>query len=230
MKQKKWLLPLCIFAALLLCVLLHLASGFTISTGRCLMAEPANCFMVVDNRPVKLNYKGKINFQTGDKLLVLHQNVYAESYPEQTRAYLILKTGSGTKNLVPKREQEILIETANPPERILTASEITTVRIALEDSKELYHKPNLAGTVETNDPELIALVAALRDGLIPRDVNRPMDFPRYVITFVADDGCTNVWRLDQIGVINGDHLGLGNHWLDSSEPYNMVTAVFESLS
>ena len=230
MKKKKWLLPLCIAAAVLLCVLFHMASGFTVSTGRCLMAEPTNCFMLIDDRPVKLNHKGKINFQTGDKLLVLHQNVYAESYPEQTRAYLILKTGSGTKNLVPKKEQKILIETANPPERILTASEITTVRIALENNTEAYHNPELAETVETTDPELIALVVALRDGLNGRDVNRPMDFPRYVITFLADDGCTNDWRLDQIGVINGDHLGLGNHWLDSSEPYSMVTAIFESLS
>ena len=110
MKKKKWLLPLCIFAAVLLCVLLHMASGFTISAGRCLMAEPANCFMVVDNRPVKLNYKGKINFQTGDKLLVLHQNVYAESYPEQTRAYLILKTGSGSADDVPQAAKDVLIE------------------------------------------------------------------------------------------------------------------------
>ena len=109
MKRKKWLLPLCIFAAVLLCILLHMASGFTVSTGRCLMAEPTKCFMAVDDRPVRLNYSGKINFQPGDKLLVLHQNVYAESYPEQTRAYLILKTGGGSANDVPQAARDALI-------------------------------------------------------------------------------------------------------------------------
>ena len=109
MKKKKWLLPLCIAAAVLLCVLFHMASGFTVSTGRCLMAEPTNCFMLIDDRPVRLNHKGKINFQTGDKLLVLHQNVYAESYPEQTRAYLILKTGSGSQDDVPQAAKDALI-------------------------------------------------------------------------------------------------------------------------
>ena len=110
MKKKKWLLPLCIVAAVLLCILLHMASGFTVSTGRCLMAEPAKCFMAVDDRPVRLNYSGKINFQPGDKLLVLHQNVYAESDPEQTRAYLILKIGSGTEADVPQKARDALIE------------------------------------------------------------------------------------------------------------------------
>jgi hypothetical protein len=69
--------------------------------------------MVYDGRPIHLSYGGNKDFATGYKLLIVHQSAFAESYPEQTRAYFIVKIGSGSEDDIPEKVFDVLIETGN---------------------------------------------------------------------------------------------------------------------
>jgi len=46
-------------------------------------------------------------------LLIIHQSAFAESYPEQTRAYFIIKIGAGSVEDIPQKAIDVLIETGN---------------------------------------------------------------------------------------------------------------------
>ena len=85
-------------------------SGIQVSKVRCVVADNGTLFMVYENRPVVLNGIKEHEFQTGDMLLVCHAGAFAESYPEQVKAYKAIRLKQGTKEDVPKEVLDILIE------------------------------------------------------------------------------------------------------------------------
>ena len=88
-------------------------AGKQITVARCVVNENGTLYMVYDERPVVLNYTKDTDYKTGDKLLIIHSNAFAESYPEQTRASFIMKIGSGTAADIPQKVFDVLIETGN---------------------------------------------------------------------------------------------------------------------
>ena len=106
-----------ILGVVLAIVLIGLAilflSGNQFTVARCIVTENGSLYMVYDDRPVKLSYDGDTDYKTGDKLLIAHQSAFAESYPEQTRAYFVMKLGSGLLEDIPQKALDVLIETGN---------------------------------------------------------------------------------------------------------------------
>lgn len=102
-----------IVAFVLIGMVAILLSGNQITVARCIVSDNESLYMVYDERPVKLNNEKETNYQTGDKLLIVHQSAFAESYPEQTRAYLIIKIGNGSEDDIPQGAFDVLIETGN---------------------------------------------------------------------------------------------------------------------
>ena len=86
-------------------------SGNQITIARCIVTENGSLYMVYDERPVRISAGG--DYQTGDKLLIIHANAFAESYPEQARTVFVMKLGSGTKEDIPQKAFDVLIETGN---------------------------------------------------------------------------------------------------------------------
>ena len=106
-----------IIAAVLVLALLGIAvlflSGNQITVARCIVTENGGLYMVYDERPVRISAGEDKDFQTGDKLLVVHASAFAESYPEQARTIFVMKIGSGTKDDIPQKAFDVLIETGN---------------------------------------------------------------------------------------------------------------------
>ena len=106
-----------IIAAVLALALLGLAvlflSGNQITVARCIVTENGGLYMVYDERPVRISAGEDKDYQTGDKLLIVHASAFAESYPEQARAVFVMKIGSGTKADIPQKALEVLTETGN---------------------------------------------------------------------------------------------------------------------
>ena len=106
-----------IIAAVLALALLGIAvlflSGNQITVARCIVTENGGLYMVYDERPVRISAGEDKDFQTGDKLLVVHASSFAESYPEQARTIFVMKIGSGTKEDIPQKALDVLIETGN---------------------------------------------------------------------------------------------------------------------
>ena len=106
-----------IIAAVLALALLGLTalflSGNQITVARCIVTENGGLYMVYDERPVRISAGEDKDFQTGDKLLVVHASAFAESYPEQARTIFVMKIGSGTKDDIPQKAFDVLIETGN---------------------------------------------------------------------------------------------------------------------
>jgi len=69
--------------------------------------------MVYDERPVRISAGEDKDYQTGDKLLIVHASAFAESYPEQARTIFVMKIGSGTKDDIPQKALDVLTETGN---------------------------------------------------------------------------------------------------------------------
>ncbi len=117
MKKKGHTITLSVIGAVVALVLIFFAvvvfSGNQISIARCVVTENGSLYMVFDDRPVLLSYNESTDYKTGDKLLIVHQSAFAESYPEQTRAYLIIKIGSGSEKDIPQKAIDVLIETGN---------------------------------------------------------------------------------------------------------------------
>ena len=106
-----------IIAAVLALALLGIAvlflSGNQITVARCIVTENGGLYMVCDDRPVRISAGEDKNYQTGDKLLIVHASAFAESYPEQARTVFVMKIGSGTKEDIPQKALDVLTETGN---------------------------------------------------------------------------------------------------------------------
>ncbi len=114
MKNKKWFIPVIIIVSILLLGVAGVYfSGNQITVARCIISDNNRVYMVYDDRPVGLAYGKDTDYQTGDKLLIIHKSAFAESYPESTRAYLMIKIASGSKDDVPQKALGVLIETGN---------------------------------------------------------------------------------------------------------------------
>ena len=98
--------------ALLGFVMLFL-SGNQITIARCIVTENGSLYMVYDERPVHISAGDEKDYQTGDKLLIVHASAFAESYPEQARTIFVMKIGSGTKDDIPQKALDVLTETGN---------------------------------------------------------------------------------------------------------------------
>lgn len=106
-----------IIAAVLVFALVGLViiflSGNQITVARCIVTENGSLYMVYDERPVRISAGEDRDYQTGDKLLIIHATAFAESYPEQARAVFVMKIGSGTKDDIPQKALDVLTETGN---------------------------------------------------------------------------------------------------------------------
>ena len=106
-----------IIAAVLALALLGLTalflSGNQIMVARCIVTENGGLYMVYDERPVRISAGEDKNYQTGDKLFIVHASAFAESYPEQARTVFVMKIGSGTKEDIPQKALDVLTETGN---------------------------------------------------------------------------------------------------------------------
>ena len=106
-----------IIAAVLALAIVGLAiiflSGNQITVARCIVTENGSLYMVYDERPVRISAGDDRDYQTGDKLLIVHATAFAESYPEQARAVFVMKIGSGTKDDIPQKALDVLTETGN---------------------------------------------------------------------------------------------------------------------
>ena len=110
-------IALIIIAAVLALALVGVAiiflSGNQITVARCIVTENGSLYMVYDERPVRISAGEDREYQTGDKLLIVHATAFAESYPEQARAVFVMKIGSGTKEDIPQKALDVLTETGN---------------------------------------------------------------------------------------------------------------------
>ena len=116
--MKKGIKPaVIIIAAVLALALLGIAllflSGNQIMVARCIVTENGGLYMVYDERPVRISAGEDKNYQTGDKLFIVHASAFAESYPEQARTVFVMKIGSGTKEDIPQKALDVLTETGN---------------------------------------------------------------------------------------------------------------------
>ena len=106
-----------IIAAVLALALVGVAiiflSGNQITVARCIVTENGSLYMVYDERPVLISVGEDRDYQTGDKLLIVHATAFAESYPEQARAVFVMKICSGTKEDIPQKALDVLTETGN---------------------------------------------------------------------------------------------------------------------
>ena len=114
MKKKKWLIPVVVIVAILvLSVAVVFLGGNQFTVARCIVTDNDSLYMVYEDRPVLLIWDGDIDYQTGDKLLIVHLSAFDESYPEQARAYLVMKIGSGSQDDIPQKAIDALIATGN---------------------------------------------------------------------------------------------------------------------
>ncbi len=117
MKKKRLIITLSVIGAIAASVLIFFAivcfSGNQFAVARCIVNENGSLYMVYDDRPIHLNYDKDTDYKTGDKLLIIHQSTFTETYPEQTKAYFIMKLGSGSEEDIPQKALDILIETGN---------------------------------------------------------------------------------------------------------------------
>lgn len=106
-KKKGLIIVLSVVGAIILLVAIGFGimyfSGNQITTARCIVTDSGTLYMVYGERPVKLNYGKDTDYETGDKLLIIHSTAFAESYPEQCRAVFVMKVGSGTEADIPEK-------------------------------------------------------------------------------------------------------------------------------
>ena len=104
MKYKKWLISIPIVIVIFIStVTVVFLSGNQFTIARCIVTDNDSLYMVYEDRPIHLTYDKDINCQTGDKLFIVHQSTFAESDPEQTRVYLVVKISSGSKDDIPQK-------------------------------------------------------------------------------------------------------------------------------
>ncbi len=102
MKNKKiitvFIVIAVILSLLIATALIMLASGTNMTTTRCVVTESGIVYMVYHGRLVKLNHSLDTDVSTGDKLFIIFNSAFAESFPEQTRAHAIIKLYDGDIN------------------------------------------------------------------------------------------------------------------------------------
>lgn len=143
MKKKFWIVL--ILAAALLCgaLVLVFTGSYDLSTGRCLLANNGSILLIDENSPIQLsgvNEKTKNKLTTGDRILVLHDGIQ-ETYPAKTRAYLVLKLGSGSLADIPAQVQQELTDMGwlgeqkveLPPAQEMTAYETVSYTFGYAD-------------------------------------------------------------------------------------------------
>ena len=117
MKKKKWLIPVAIFAAILILAVvgigIMIAKGYGISTGRYLEAKNGSAIFVRDNSPIVMSNRTDRELfnklDVGDKILVIHDGIN-ETYPGGTGAYAVFKLRNGTTGDIPQMVVNELIE------------------------------------------------------------------------------------------------------------------------
>ena len=111
MKRKRIILItlISLAALILISAAIILFSGNMFTAARCIVTDNGALFMIFDGRPVKLSGADG-DFQTGDKLLILHAAAFAESDPEQARAVAAVRIGEGSIDDVPESALKKLSE------------------------------------------------------------------------------------------------------------------------
>ena len=116
MRNKKWILPVCIVFGVILLLIVSFfifaavmtSKGYGMSVGRALYAKDGSCMIVVDeNSPIRMfdlsDGEDLLDgISTGDKILVVHTAI-AESYPAQTGVYWLMKIGEGDRDDIPDK-------------------------------------------------------------------------------------------------------------------------------
>ncbi len=108
MKKKILIIALSVILLMAIGAGILFFGGNQITIARCIVTDSGTLYMVFDERPIKLNYEKDVNYQTGDKLLIVHSTAFAESYPEQASVAFIIKIGSGTAEDIPQKAFEAI--------------------------------------------------------------------------------------------------------------------------
>ena len=118
MKTKVLRLPLIIIGSLLIVLALIFAlmahRSLSFSSGRYLLTDSGSDLLILGNSPVVMSNRTNnenmfSRLDTGDKILVLHDGI-AESYPEKTGAYFVIKLGNGSRSDIKSSVLESLSE------------------------------------------------------------------------------------------------------------------------
>ena len=109
-KRILWCIPLAATVLLAVLVGVYLADK-DVSLGRFVSGCNGGFFAVLDSRtaPVQMHYD-PVDCEPGDRIFILHRDAFAESYPEQGWACLVLKIGNGTLEDVPQAALDVLHE------------------------------------------------------------------------------------------------------------------------
>ena len=117
MKRKTLVIILVTAVAVLLAGAIAVgASGITVSTGRCVVADSGSVLWISNTgEPTVMTNKGfdKNIFDgltTGDEILIIRQNAIAESYPGQVVVYSCIKLSDGLEKDIPKSTLDSLRE------------------------------------------------------------------------------------------------------------------------
>jgi hypothetical protein len=83
-------------------------SGKNITVARCIVTDDGELYMAYHDQPVRLVGTSSKGYKTGDKLFIIHDIAFAESYPAQTRTLLTLKIESGDENDISEKVLNVL--------------------------------------------------------------------------------------------------------------------------
>ena len=88
--------------------------GLGISKGTCLVSDNGTYFLIKDESPITMSYRGigENNFDTlttGDSIIVIHSGI-EETYPGRTGVYFVVKLHDGDEQDIPRSVIEMLCE------------------------------------------------------------------------------------------------------------------------
>ena len=79
--------------------------GLTVSVGRYVETDNGRPMLVVDEQPILLTSKSGNDWfakmRSGDEILVVHEQMMAETFPAQTNVYLAFRLAEGTLEMSP---------------------------------------------------------------------------------------------------------------------------------
>ena len=108
--KKNLIISFSLLCLLLILIAVIFISGKNITIARCIVTDEGTLYMAYHGQPVRLVGASVRGYKTGDKLFIIHDIAFAESYPAQTRASLTLKISSGDENDVPEKALNVLRE------------------------------------------------------------------------------------------------------------------------